>query len=89
MNDFSKALRKVRKSYFGKQLALADACSCSVPHISWLEGGKRCPSCAMLQKLRQALIAAHVGEREIAELMRDAKAEIIQRRFGSENAVQL
>jgi len=81
MSKFPKALRTLRQRYFYKQLALANACDCSPAHISWLESGKRYPSCAMLHKLKVALLEARAAEREIAELLAEAQAEIIRQRF--------
>jgi predicted transcriptional regulator len=81
MSGFPKALRALRTQYFSKQLALAAACECSTAYISWLESGKRCPSCAMLRKLKQALIVAHAGDREIADLLAQAQIEMIRKRF--------
>ena len=74
MSEFPKALRALRRQYFYKQLALANACDCSSAHISWLENGKRCPSCEMLRKL---------NDREVTELIDQARMDMIEHRVGS------
>jgi transcriptional regulator with XRE-family HTH domain len=81
MSEFPKALRALRRRYFYKQLALAKECDCSPAHISWLESGKRCPSCAMLAKLKNAFVAANVTDGEIVQLLAHAKTAIIEHRF--------
>ncbi len=81
MSKFPKALRALRRRYFCKQLVLANVCNCSTAHISWLENGKRCPSCAMLRKLKKALIDAHAADREIDQLVAQAQVEIMEQRF--------
>src|SRR5439155_8404645 len=81
MSNFPKTLRAMRKRYFCKQLALARACECSTAHISWLESGKRCPSCAMLGKLKTALLDARVDDRQVARLLAQAKIDIIEHRL--------
>jgi len=83
MSKFPKALRALRRQYFYKQLALANACDCSSAHISWLENGKRCPSCEMLRKLKKALVNAHANDREVTELIDQARMDMIEHRVGS------
>jgi len=85
MSKFPNSLRTLRRRYFYKQLALANACGCSPAHISWLETGQRCPSCAMLHKIKTALINAHAEQREVVDLMSEAQIEIMQERFGGLN----
>ena len=85
MSKFPKTLRAMRKRYFCKQLALASACKCSTAYISWLENGKRCPSCAMLGKLKTALLDERVADREIAQLLAQAKIDIIEHRLNGLN----
>jgi predicted transcriptional regulator len=81
MTEFPKALRALRRRYFSKQLVLANECQCSTAHISWLESGKRCPSCAMLLKLRKALANAHASKSEVVDLMERARSDMIKERF--------
>jgi transcriptional regulator with XRE-family HTH domain len=79
---FGEDLRNLRRQHFHYQAALANACGCSVAHISSLESGKRFPSRQMLAKLERAFESEQAPQGEIAELLERARDLIVGRYFG-------